>query len=210
MKSKGKFWLFCSTRSIRTACTPHPPDRRAPPGRRRRWKATTRANGGPDANGAQKDRKKRMNPVYTHDEVIANFQALVDNWDFSAKLKGLGIGAIHIMLRKRMLLEFKGLFAGLWRLALTRSFPEDGQQIFESYLERCLSKPKSGKKGQQLVERSRQYAEMLTLRGDADFSEVSRHLTSFLNLPESARKSATLKLALEIRQTYNIIFERMI
>jgi len=151
-----------------------------------------------------------MNPVYTHEEVIANFQALIDSWDFSAELRQLGIGSMQIIRRKQMLLEFNGLFAGLWRLALSRSFPEDGQQIFEGYLKGCLNKPKSGKKAQLLVERSRQYADMIAMRGDTDFSEVSRHLTSFLPLPESARKSATLKLALDIRQMYNRIFELMI
>ena len=151
-----------------------------------------------------------MNPVYAHEEVIENFQALIDNWDFSAELKWLGINALHIMRRKRMLLEFKGLLAGLWRLALARSFPEDDQQIFEGYLERCLSSPKNNKKAQQIVERSRNYAEILALHGDTDFSEVSRHLISSLQLPESASKSATLKLALEIRKMYNFIFERMI
>jgi len=151
-----------------------------------------------------------MNPAYTHEEVIANFQALIDSWDFNAALRQLGIKAMQIMRRKRMLLEFQGLFAGLWRLALTRSFPEDGQQIFEGYLEYCLSSSKNGKHAQKLVERARQYAEMLALRGDTDFSEVSRHLTSFVLLPESTHKSATLKLALDIRQMYNFIFERMI
>jgi hypothetical protein len=151
-----------------------------------------------------------MKPVYTHEEVIANFQALVESWDFDVEIKRLGIGAMQIMRRKRMRLEFKGLMTGLWRLALTRSFPEDGLQIFEGYLARCLAPPKSGKKAQQMVERARQYAEMIALRGDTDFSEVSRHMTSFLDLPESGRKGATLKLALEIRQMYNFIFERMI
>ena len=151
-----------------------------------------------------------MNSVYTHEEVIANFQALVESWDFDVEIKRLGIGAMQIMRRKQMRLEFKGLMTGLWRLALTRSFPEDGLQIFEEYLARCLAPPKSGKKAQQMVERARQYAEMIALRGDTDFSEVSRHMTSFLDLPESARKGATLKLALEIRQMYNFIFERMI
>ena len=149
-----------------------------------------------------------MKPVYTHEEVIANFQTLVERWDFDTEIKRLGIGAMQIMRRKQMRLEFQGLAAGLWRLALARSFPEDGQQIFEGYLERCLDE--GGKKAQQLVERSRQYAEMIALRGDTDFSEVSRHITSFLDLPDAARKGATLKLALEIRQMYNLIFERMI
>jgi len=151
-----------------------------------------------------------MNPAYTHEEVTANFQALIDSWDFNAELKRLGIGAVHIMRRKQMLLELRGLFAGLWRLALARSFPEDGGQIFEGYLASCLSGPKNGKQALQLVERARQYAEMLTLRGDTDFSEVSRHLTSFVPLPEAGRKSVILKLALDIRQMYNCIFERMI
>ena len=151
-----------------------------------------------------------MNSVYTHEEVIANFQALIGGWNFNAKLGQLGIGAMHVMRRRQMLLEFKGLFTGLWRLALMRSFPEEGRQIFEEYLERCLSNPKNEKSARQLVERSRQYADMLDLRGDTDFSEVSRHLTSFLHLPESAHKSAVLKLALDIRQMYNVIFERMI
>ena len=151
-----------------------------------------------------------MNPAYTHEEVIANFQALIDSWDFRFELRRLGIGAMHIMRRKHMLLELKGLLAGLWRLALARSFPEDGQQIFEGYLERCLSTPKRGKTAQAFVERARQYAEMLAMHGDADFSEVSRHIISFLHLPETTQKSAVLKLALDIRQMYNFIFERLI
>ena len=151
-----------------------------------------------------------MDPVYTHEEVISNFQALIDSRDFKAELRLLGISPMHIMRRRQMLLEFKGLFAGLWRLALASSFPEDGQQIFEEYLEHCLNSSENAKTAQQFVERARQYSEMLTLRGTTDFSEVSRHLTSFLPLPESARKRATLKLALDIRQMYNFIFERMI
>jgi hypothetical protein len=152
-----------------------------------------------------------MNPVYTHEEVIANFQALVGSWDFDTEIRRLGIGAMQIIRRKQMRLEFQGLVIGLWRLALARSFPKDGGQIFEGYLERCLDQSgKKAKQAQLVVERARQYAEMLALRGDTDFSEVSRHMTSFLDLPESARKGATLKLALEIRQMYNLIFERMI
>jgi len=151
-----------------------------------------------------------MNQVYTHEEVIANFQALVDSWDFDAELKRFGIGPLNILLRRRMLPELKGFFAGLWRLALTRSFPEDGRQIFEGYLEACVVKAKNGKRALQLVDRSRYYAKMLLARGDTDFSDVSRHLTSLVRLPEADRKSVTLKLALDIRQMYNLIFERLI
>lgn len=151
-----------------------------------------------------------MSAVYTQEEVIANFQALIDSWNFNTELRRLGIGAMQIMRRKQMLLEFQGLFAGLWRLALTRSFPEDGEHIFEGYLARCASNPKNARRASQLVERSRQYAEMLAQRGDTNFSEVSRHLASFLKLPESAHNRVTLQLALNIRQMYNCIFERMI
>jgi hypothetical protein len=151
-----------------------------------------------------------MNPAYTHEEVIANFLALIDSWDFGAELRRFGIGPMHIMRRRRMLLEFRGLFAGLWRLALTRSFPDDGQQIFEGYLEAAVIRAKNGEKAQRHVERARYYAKMLAVRGDTDFSEVSRHLASLVRLPEADHKSVTLKLALDIRQMYNFIFERMI
>ncbi len=151
-----------------------------------------------------------MNPPYTQDEVVANFQALIDSRDFDVELKQLGIGAFRLMQRRQMLLEFKGLFAGLWRLALARSFPVDGDQIFEKYLELRLHQSGNSKEAQRHVERARQYADMLTLRGDTDFSEVSLHLLSFLRLPDAARKSATLKLALDIRGMYNFIFQRLI
>ena len=151
-----------------------------------------------------------MKPVYTQEEVIENFQALIDSWDFSAELRQLGIGPMQLMRRRQMLLEFRGLLAGLWRLALTRSFPEDGQQIFEGYLESCLQNPKNSHKARPFVERARQYAAMLAVRGDSDFSEVSRHVASFLKLSEVARKSTTFKLALDIRQMYTFVFDRMI
>ena len=151
-----------------------------------------------------------MNQVYTHEEVIANFLALIDSWDFDAELKRFGIGPVNLIRRRRMLLEFRGLFAGLWRLALTRSFPEDGRQIFEGYLEATVLRAKNSKKALRHVERARHYAKMLAVRGDTDFSEVSRQLAALARLPESARKNVTLKLALDIRQMYNFIFERMI
>ena len=151
-----------------------------------------------------------MNSVYTHEEVIENFLALIDSWDFDAELKRFGIGPMSILRRRRMLLEFKGLFAGLWRLALSRSFPKDGQQIFEGYLEAVVIRSQNNKKALRHVERARYYAKMLAVRGDTDFSEVSRHLASLARLSEAARKNVTLKLALDIRQMYNLIFERMI
>lgn len=150
-----------------------------------------------------------MNPPYTHEEVVDNFRALLAGRDFGAEFRQLGIGALQFMRRKQMRLEFRGLFIGLWRLALTRSFPDDGEQIFERYLELCLNEGKKDAAA-RIVERARQYADMLALRGDTDFSEVSRHLTSFLQLPDAARKSVNLKVALEIRKTYNFIFQRMI
>ena len=151
-----------------------------------------------------------MNPNYTAEEVIANFQALIASQDFAIQLRQLGIGPLQIMRRKQMLLEFKALFIALWRLALARSFPDDGQDIFDAYLQTHSTDVAKSTNIVQVAERARQYADMLSLRGDTDFSEVSRHLLSFLKLAENERRSITLKLALDIRQMYNFIFERMI
>ena len=150
-----------------------------------------------------------MNPAYTPNEVVENFQALIRSWDFSAQVKQLGIGPLQIMRRKQMLLEFRGLFVGLWRLALARSFPDDGEEIFELWLATC-SQERASKNTRLFVERARQYAEMLTLRGNTDFSEASRHVASFFPLSEEERKRAVLKISLDLRRIYNFIFERMI
>ncbi len=140
---------------------------------------------------------------------LENFQALLDDADFSLELELLGIRRMQFMRRRQMLRELRGLYAALWRLALGRSFPEDAENIFSAFLYQYLE-AHPDKQGRQTCERARQYWAMLEPTGDADFSSVARHLTSFSAQPEKETKAVTLRLALHIRKLYRFIFDRLI
>ena len=51
---------------------------------------------------------------------------------------------------------------------------------------------------------------MLQPKGDADFSDVARHLGSFSVQDEKQARSLTLRLVLHIHRAYKIIFDRLI
>lgn len=143
------------------------------------------------------------------EEALANFSVLIDDFDCSAPLEILGIGRMQFLLRKQMLIELKGLYAALWRLALGRSFPRDADNMFALFLERYAASHR-GKVGAQIVERAGQYWGMLEPAGDADFRVVARHLASFVETGDNEQKPLILKLALNIRAAYGFIFDCLI
>lgn len=140
---------------------------------------------------------------------LDNFAALLEDADFTVELELAGIGRFQFLRRRQMILELRGLHMALWRLALARSFPRDADAMFATFLHGYLTRhPDKG--ARQAAERARQYWGMLQPTGDADFNEVARHLTSFAERDEKARRTLTLKLALHIRGTYRFIFDRLI
>lgn len=145
----------------------------------------------------------------TIEEALANFAALLDDLDFTAELDLLGIGRFQFLRRKQMTIELRGLYTAIWRLALARSFPQDAENMFNVFLQR-YGQAHPGKLPTQIIERARQYWGMLEPAGDADFSEVARHLSSFIEREEKDQRPLILKLALHIRSAYRFIFERLI
>ena len=69
---------------------------------------------------------------------LDNFAALLDDVDFSAELALLGIGRLQFLRRRQMLVELRGLYIALWRLALGRSFPNDADTMLSVFLHRYL------------------------------------------------------------------------
>ena len=120
-------------------------------------------------------------------EALENFAALLEDADFTAELELMGIGRMQFMRRRQMLVEWRGLYMALWRLALSSSFPQDAEHIFATFL----------------------HAYRIA-KGDADFSDVARHLGSFSVQDEKQARSLTLRLVLHIRRAYKIIFDRLI
>lgn len=143
--------------------------------------------------------------------VLANFQALFNSVDFNEQLKILGIGKMQFVLRKQVLLELQSLFVALWRLALDKSFPQDGSLIYEAFLDSLIDQNKKDtRQAHSLVQRVRDYVDMLSHHKDSDFSEVSAHLASFVQSNDASSKQLRLRLALNIRALYMLIFDRLI
>lgn len=142
-------------------------------------------------------------------EALENFAALLDDADFTAELELMGIGRMQFMRRRQMLVEWRGLYMALWRLALASSFPQDAERMFATFL-RSYHAAHPDKLGSRIIERAQEYWGMLQPKGDADFSDVARHLGSFSVQDEKQARSLTLRLVLHIRRAYKIIFDRLI
>lgn len=140
---------------------------------------------------------------------LDNFAALLADVDFSAELILLGIGRLQFMRRRQMLVELRGLYIALWRLALGRSFPRDADAMFAVFLHRYLMGNRD-KVARATAERGRQYWEMLLPVGDGDFSGVARHIASFSHKDEKEQPALVLKLALDIRSYYTTLFQKLI
>lgn len=140
---------------------------------------------------------------------LDNFAALLNDADFSAELSLLGIGRFQFLRRRQMLVELRGLYIALWRLALGRSFPRDADAMFAVFLHRFLMGNRD-KIARMTAERSRQYWEMLIPQGDGDFSGVARHIVSFTQHEEKDQPALVLKLALDFRASYTNIFNKLI
>ena len=142
-------------------------------------------------------------------EALENFAALLDDADFTAELELMGIGRMQFMRRRQMLVEWRGLYMALWRLALASSFPQAAERMFATFL-RSYHAAHPDKLGSRIMERAQEYWGMLQPKGDADFSDVARHLGSFSVQDEKQARSLTLRLVLHIRRAYKIIFDRLI
>lgn len=146
---------------------------------------------------------------YSPEEVLANFNALLADIDFKTELTRLGIGRRHFFLRRKMVEELTALTLGLWHLALERSFPEDCETLFETFLSRrlCDCPPKQAKR---FEEKTRAYVAMLETHKDKDFTGPGGHLVSLLTTDKQKKPTLRLRLVLLIRNLYTLIFERLI
>lgn len=147
--------------------------------------------------------------AYAVEDVLGNFDALLRDTDFSRELQMLGVGRFNPLRRRQMLLELRGLYIGLWYLALVRSFPDRAEELFELYMQHH-TQHSPRKEDEQLRQRARQYKDMLSGTGDRDFTAVSLHLLSFMHRDEATIKTLSLRMALLLRSTYTFIFERLI
>ena len=140
---------------------------------------------------------------------LKNFEARLADTDFAVELELMEIGRLQFLLRRQMLVEWRGLHMALWRLALEKSFPQDAEAIFAAFASEYQD-ARPDKQSAASVSRAGEYWGMLAPAGEADFSPAARHLASFFSGEAGKQRSLSLKLALHIRRTYKNIFDRLL
>ncbi|MFV0422013.1 hypothetical protein [Oleidesulfovibrio sp.] len=148
---------------------------------------------------------------YSSDEVIRNFTAVLGSYTFVQEMQTLRVGRLQFRKKKKVLREFTALFIALWRIALDKSFPEDAELIFEEFVSRLSNHlNQSSKNTKLLLQQIEVYQTLLDEKRDADFSEVAVFITQQLETDPAEQLKTKHKLALLIRATYTLIFDRLI
>ncbi|MDR1658848.1 MAG: hypothetical protein LBR94_00715 [Desulfovibrio sp.] len=140
---------------------------------------------------------------------LKNFAALLADTDFATELELMNIGRMQFLLRRQMLVEWRGLYMALWRLALEKSFPRNADAMFAVFASRHRDSHPD-KLSVASLRRAEEYWGMLAPVGEADFSPAARHLASFFSDSTHDLRSLSLRLALYIRKTYKNIFDRLL
>ena len=139
------------------------------------------------------------------EEVLGNFSAILESMDFAQELELLGIRKLHFRQRKRAIRELRAMGIGLWRLGLKRSFPSDGEFLFERFMLGLYEQAHTNK------EREQANAFDLLVRSYIDkFTTVSGHIVSLFRRKPGDTAAQRLKLALLMRNTYTDIFRHLI
>lgn len=147
---------------------------------------------------------------YSVASLVRNFTAMLDDMDYHPALDILGVKPMQFTRRKLLKREFRALYVGLWRLALLRSFPSRHRELFQTFMEMETARCKNRRESAAAAELILQYVDKLREHGDADFSDVSRHILSLLEFDETRTRAMILKLALHLRRTYTHFFDHLL
>ncbi len=129
--------------------------------------------------------------------------------DFSQEIRMLRVGFFERTARKNVKEELSATYVGLWALALTHSFPQTTEEIFASFLELHLASLPPTQRALR-AEKIIAYKDMVCHHGCKNFTEVSRHILSFVKVDESSLKADVLRLSLALRKHYIFIFQRLV
>lgn len=140
-----------------------------------------------------------------------NFRALLDDMSFFEEMAILGFGRFQFSRRRRMAIEFRGVYMALWRLALGSSFPERADAVFSAFCEGYARRSRD-RHAPETVQKARDYWQMLRDASPRDFRSLAEQLTTLLSprYGDEKQQAVSLKLALHLRSMYRLIFDRLI
>ena len=150
-----------------------------------------------------------MQTTYSEAELFENFNALFATYDLNAELDVFKLGRFQFLRKKKAKHELQALFIALWKLALKQSFPEDSENYFLRYLQEKKLDVDNAGNATTMYRSIEVYNTLLTEHGTRNFSSVADFLTNQIVTDSDRKQHITLKLALTIRSTYNMIFEKL-
>ena len=147
---------------------------------------------------------------YTADEVIATFERLLATLDFKTEMHEMGIGAMHWILRQKARKEFTALSIAFWKLALEKSFPGQAEAFFAEYRSRSPLLTGPSRQARQMNARLDSCLAVLEIKKETDFSPVAHHLATTFFPNRVDTKRAQLRLSLNARALYTLIFNNLV
>lgn len=151
-----------------------------------------------------------MQTAYSESDLFDNFDALLDTYDVSNELTVFELKKFHFLRKKKAKHELTALFYALWKLALKQSFPDEYELHFANYCKAKNLELDAAGNATMLYRSVEVYNTLLAEHGTKNFSNVADFLTDQLVKESDRREYIALKLALSIRSTYNLIFQKLI
>ncbi len=142
------------------------------------------------------------------DTVSENGIAMLRDLDFVKEFEVLELGFFDWTIKKNLSRELISLYIALWKFALKRSFPNDLETIYQTFLQKedfLKSKEKAA-----IIQYADGYFHKLHERGIDDFTTIAHHILSFKTFDETKVKTYTLKLVLIFRANYTHFFEHLL
>lgn len=147
---------------------------------------------------------------YSAEEVVSQFFALYDCFDFKAELLDLGISPLQIRRRKKARREFRAICIALWGVALQKSFPQEAGAFFERFMGTAPFLNGKSKECGRLQNRVNIYVDLMAEKKDTDFLPVAEYLSEVLALNDEDMRRLRLKVSLITRNLYTSIFDRLV
>ncbi len=142
------------------------------------------------------------------ENVILNANSMLSDIDLYQELDALHLSAFAWLKKRHMVEEFTTLYIALWRFALDRSFPENSEFLYSTFMaqEKIFSKSKKVK----CVQKIDFYYAKLIDKKESDFTAIASHLLENADIRENKKKAANLKLSLILRAKYQFLFDNLL
>lgn len=147
---------------------------------------------------------------YTAQEVGKTFAELLVTFDFRAEMLGLGIGRFDFLKRVAAKRHLTAISIALWHIALEKSFPNDAEAFFTHFT--TTYPPLTGGRGgaKKLHDLVTHYDTLIAEKKDSDFTAVADTLVETLKIVEADKRRQQLRLSLQVRAIFELVFKKLI